>query len=351
MTYGMADLVIRQRQVYRPKLYLIDRTSTPYQTTVRAGVAGSTFDLEAYILLEVKKWEPYKQYSKDTIVVYDNKPYVALTDFTSGRYFNYDSTVTVSNSITWEANVKYSVGDIISYAGGTYRVLNTFTSDVVFNDTQVTRILDLSAYPGGYFDDAASRVWAYYAPVAGMPGRDLAQVMSGIEYPGVNVTGQDFDQVGGYGFGRYEQIAYDTRTFDENGLLEVLGDQVLDNKLYSFYKDSQLGLRPEDMITDGAAYVDTNSSHAPEELIPGHMFDSLDMQVRTLSSRDKANAPEFVVVTYYADNFTKRFSFDPAITRTPLPADGVEAVFVFSDYEGMFIEGVDYTVTWQDQPG
>jgi hypothetical protein len=47
-----------------------------------------------------------------------------------------------------------------------------------------------------------------------------------------------------------------------------------------------LGLRPEDINVDGGAFIDTYSSHAPEELVPGITFDTLDMKVYTRINSD-----------------------------------------------------------------
>jgi hypothetical protein len=49
-----------------------------------------------------------------------------------------------------------------------------------------------------------------------------------------------------------------------------------------------LGLRPTDINVDGGGYVDVYSSYAPEELVPGSEFDTLDFRVVT----DDAS-PEF----------------------------------------------------------
>ena len=43
---------------------------------------------------------------------------------------------------------------------------------------------------------------------------------------------------------------------------------------------------PNPIIVDGGAFVDTYSSHAPEELVPGAMFDTLDMRVFTTLGSD-----------------------------------------------------------------
>jgi len=54
---------------------------------------------------------------------------------------------------------------------------------------------------------------------------------------------------------------------------------VLDSNIYSTYLDSNLGIRPQDINIVGGAYVDRYSSHAPEELIPGRMYDAVEMRV------------------------------------------------------------------------
>lgn len=45
---------------------------------------------------------------------------------------------------------------------------------------------------------AADRIEDYYEPTAGMPGKDLAQLMSGVEYSGLQVIGLPFNAAGGW---------------------------------------------------------------------------------------------------------------------------------------------------------
>ena len=56
-------------------------------------------------------------------------------------------------------------------------------------------------------------------------------------------------------------------------------DEVIDSNIYSTYLDTALGTRPEDINIVGGGYVDTYSSHAPEELVPGRMYDAFEMRV------------------------------------------------------------------------
>jgi hypothetical protein len=54
---------------------------------------------------------------------------------------------------------------------------------------------------------------------------------------------------------------------------------VIDSNIYSTYLDTELGTRPQDINIVGGAYVDMYASHAPEELIPGRMYDAVEMRV------------------------------------------------------------------------
>jgi hypothetical protein len=65
-------------------------------------------------------------------------------------------------------------------------------------------------------------------------------------------------------------------------------DTLLDSNIASFYKDTALGTRPEDINIVGGAYVDGYSSHAPEELIPGRVFDALELRVFTNNASNTA---------------------------------------------------------------
>ena len=66
---------------------------------------------------------------------------------------------------------------------------------------------------------------------------------------------------------------------------------MLDTIIQSDYDDDQLGVRPEDILVDGGAYVDRFHSHAPEELLPGIVYDTLDIQVYTVDPNAPGDAP------------------------------------------------------------
>lgn len=86
--------------------------------------------------------------------------------------------------------------------------------------------------------------------------KDIPDLIPGTSYDGVKVTGQGYT---------------DTAT-------DMLS---LDTTITSQYTDAELGVRPEDIIINGGKFIDTYSSHAPEELVPGQVIDSLQMNVFT----------------------------------------------------------------------
>jgi hypothetical protein len=57
---------------------------------------------------------------------------------------------------------------------------------------------DYTVYSANNFSNANDRIMAYYNPALNMPVKDLNQLIYGIEYPGVQVQGLDFNQQPGF---------------------------------------------------------------------------------------------------------------------------------------------------------
>ena len=82
------------------------------------------------------------------------------------------------------------------------------------------------------------------------------------------------------GVGIVANIAEITTGGNANVVISYLNLQtILDSNIYSTYLDTELGTRPQDINIVGGAYVDAYASHAPEELIPGRMYDAMEMRV------------------------------------------------------------------------
>ena len=182
----------------------------------------------------------------------------------------------------WTANTYYSANTIVSYDGVGYQVTANITTGTTFLAT------DYTVYSANLFTNASDRIMAYYNPTSSMPVKDLNQLIYGYEYPGVQVQGLSYNQQPGFAGGTPFDIGiYDQIQYDQDGL-PMVSDDAYDTIIRSNYLDSTLGLRAEDIDVDGGAYVDRYSSHAPEEMVPGIMLETLNMQVYTKISGNVA---------------------------------------------------------------
>lgn len=240
----------------------------------------------------------------------------------------YDRITYSSSVLTWAANTSYSAGDIITYSNVAYQATTAFTSGSTFSGTNLAR------YDGNRFRTANDRIESYYYPETGKPGKDFGLLQTGINYPGVGVEGPLFTDAGGFDIGNYDVSPFDALEIDEDGTY-IISDTILDTTITSDYTDTSLGLRPEDINVDGGPYISEQvldwqantyfpqgtviknngsyyignigimsgstfsmdnltlyplnpysafGSHAPEELLPGRVYDTLDLTVYTFAT-------------------------------------------------------------------
>ena len=107
----------------------------------------------------------------------------------------------------------------------------------------------------------------------------LDQLIPGIDYPALPVQGADFALSPLYGR-RYDIASYDAVQYSTDGIA-LLSTRAVDVAMYSLFSQLSLGTAPEDIITYGGQFVDPVNSHAPEELVPGRTYDTLDMRIYT----------------------------------------------------------------------
>lgn len=130
--------------------------------------------------------------------------------------------------------------------------------------------------------NAVDRINSLYNPTDLMPGKELPLLMSGAEYPGIAVQGLLFNQTPNWDS---TGTLYDAAPWDGIGSLdsEISG---------SYFTDTALGYRPEDIIIDGNNFLNPTDSYAPEECVPGHVSDSVGLNVFTTAN---SIAPPIVV--------------------------------------------------------
>lgn len=138
---------------------------------------------------------------------------------------------------------------------------------------------------------ANDRIVAYHGNI------DLSATATGLDYPGVIVDGSNYfayDTITTWTANTSivlgTQIAYNGNVYIVNGNVAAptfdailsnvtqVSAEKIDSIIQSRFTDS-LGVSVGDIIVDGGDYVDIYSSHAPEELVPGRVYDSADIRV------------------------------------------------------------------------
>lgn len=285
---------------------------------------------------------------------------------------------------------------------------------------------------------AADRINFYYDPTTGQLGKDLAQLMQGIDFGGVNITGLGFTIGGGWdslpwfsdawdgfdaqfddyivtvgdssytftlpyvpAYGQEINIYhngkriddpyfddYDTSTTQPNGRVIPVpgtimntwigdgvsntitipdggtfdidikqGDKIIFRKNTSDGSrasdpneyDTQLsggnllyttatGLAPDDILLDGDGLITPEHSHAPEEIVPGHISDAVAIKVFRLP---RSGSSTIFFKNYLCDGVQTNFSFEQF-------SNSANAVFVKLN-ENILDEAIDYTIDYDNR--
>ena len=269
------DIRALQQPQYRDWLlnytYVIDSIDivdggSGYTTAPAVTITGSTIGNDAVarayvangVVTRIDVLYSGTNYVTQPVITFDGgstTPAKAYARLTNGKIRSlkttlvYDRITFGSGVAEWTSNTTYDQGSLLAYNGTAYVVNTTFTSGNSFVGSNLT------VYPAYKLSSANDRIQSYYSPETGLPGKSFDLLQPGISYPGVTVEGLQFTE---------------SRTLDAN--------------IESYFADTELGTRPEDIVIDGGGYVDPYSSHAPEELIPGRTFDTLNMTVTTFAT-------------------------------------------------------------------
>lgn len=257
--------------------------------------------------------------------------------------------ITYTSSVKdWTANTAYSTGDIVAYQNTTtgtqevYDVVADFTSGATFSVENTTGTTVLTVKADADFTNTADRIAAYYYPSAGMLGDDLEQLQRGTGYLGNRVTGAGFDQNPGFDSSNFDTVAFDNFEIDNDGLAVLAG---LDTNISSLFTDLELGTRPEDINIDGAGFVDTYNSHAPEELIPGRVYDTLDMEVYTHVSHDYEKDGNAPVIKYTSHTDSTGTLTDFSYGDATQSKDDFEYLIVYKNTDRVY----DFTTNYNSK--
>jgi hypothetical protein len=239
------------------------------------------------------------------------------------------------NTIIGEIN-----GNVIGLSKATLATLNNIPVNFYknFDLDQWTRVQADSL-------SGVDRTMGFYTPTDNMPGLSLPLLIDGVDYPGVQVDAPDYNQNTGFDVGNYDINPFDNIAFDAVGR-PTYDPGILDAAYSSSYLDPYLGTRATDINVDGGVYVGPYSSHAPEELIPGSEFDTLDLRVYTRPGSDwlqQGHGFPSAQIKYTLDIADPSLSFAGLQPYTAL-------VLVSNQTQQIDLHlGTDYTVDYVDQ--
>jgi hypothetical protein len=225
--------------------------------------------------------------------------------------YQYESTI-----VDWQSNVSYIQGTQVRYDDRVWSAnYNVQTADF---DTDDWTLVSASSLSG------IDRTQGFYVATVNSPGLQLPLLIDGLEYPGVQVAGVEFNQNTGFDIGNFDINPYDNISYGPEGQ-PTYDPAILDAIYESPYTDPFLGTRPTDINVDGGGYVDTYSSFAPEELIPGAEFDTLDMRVYTRPGSDWAinghGYPTWTS-TFVVESLPQTFDFSDYLDHIPYIVGG-----------------------------
>ena len=253
---------------------------------------------------------------------------------TTIKYDRYQYQTTI---VDWTANVTYTSGTQVRYDDRVWSATSTVTS-AVFDPDNWT-IVAASSLSG------VDRTMGFYLADVNEPGLQLPLLIDGVEYPGVQVSGVGFNQNTGFDIGNFDINPYDNISYGPEGR-PTYDPALLDAIYESPYLDPFLGTRATDINVEGGAYIDTYSSFAPEELVPGAEFDTLDMRIYTRPGSDWAlNGHGFPTYSYSitVDSLPQIYDFNIWYDYVPYLVTGI----LYNQTTGVqLLQDVDFTVDW-----
>jgi len=235
------------------------------------------------------------------------------------RSFNtkikFDRCQYVTSIYEWSSTAVYQTGQMVRYVDRVWMAVSDDSTEVfgpTFDLANWTEV-DPATLSG------VDRIMGLYVPGVNQPGLELPLLIDGVDYPGVQVYGDYF-----------------------------LGNPVNTDAVFeSEFVDPTLGERFTSVNIDGGQFVGLYEGHAPEELVNGSEYDTLDMRVYTRPGSDwQFDGHGFEISTV-------RYTYDATITDTYSWADLLEhpvQVLVSNQTTGRDLaQNIDYTVDWVDQ--
>jgi Pyruvate/2-oxoacid:ferredoxin oxidoreductase gamma subunit len=226
----------------------------------------------------------------------------------------YDRFQYFSDVQDWNSSGTYQDGQLVRYDDRVWQAASLDSTAVVGPDFNLE---DWTLIPARDLT-GVDRTMGLYVPGVNQPGLELPLLIDGVDYPGVQVYGNYF-----------------------------LGTDADDATYASSFTDTTLGNTFSSINVNGGEFVGLYEGHAPEELVNGAEFDTLDMRVYTRPGADwNRDGHGFQM----AD---KRYLYEAAVTNTFSWAGLVDTpvqVSVVNTTTNLPLSlNIDYTVDWVSQ--
>jgi len=273
-------------------------------------------------------------------VVLSNQKVRSFNNIIKFDRVNTNKDITNQTITNWTQFTSYTKNQNIRYGNKIYRVLADFTTSATFTGNNI--LSDSSSITTGEVLKewtATDRIHAYYHPTAGMAGLigdgstnidAYAQLMTGLEYAGTRLLSLKFEEGEGYDVENYDISRYDATEQDVIKPEELNNlDQIVDSKSFT----TTLGALPEEIVVQGDGFISEYSAHAPEEVLPGGVYDTLDMKIYTQPS---SGVGIITKQMFYGDGSTVNYNITGQIANS-----NSVRVFLNNQYKTL---NVDYTL-------
>ena len=267
------------------------------------------------------------------------------------KYDRYEYSSTI---VDWESGVNYDNGTQVRYLDRVWQANSEDSTGVqsdTFDPDQWT-VVNASTLSG------VDRTMGLYVPTPNLPGLELPLLIDGIDYPGVQVFGVNYNEFPGYDNAPYDSTPYDNLAYGLEGrptydqsILDAIYENVYDNPYLGTLPAPAYDGAPPDqadaLVIAGGAYIDTYSSHAPEELIPGSEFDTLDLRVYTTPGADWArDGHGFATFSYAIEVSELPQTYDFSVWYDAIPYFVSGNLFNESTGVELLGAGINFTVDW-----
>ena len=309
----------------------------------------------------------------------------------------YDRYQYQTSVLTWDPNGTYENGTLVRYDNRVWQADSGDGSSAVVGpdfDLDNWTLIDIATLSG------VNRTMGFYVPGVNELGLDLNLLIDGTSYPGVQVWGDYFlgsspvsptlvctatnattnaitctqtarltidDPIRFYGtvFGGivagtvyYINSIIDSTNFtisstqqglpvsltSASGTMIADVPELIDAVYASSFTDQYLGLRPTDINVDGGEFIGPYEGYAPEELVNGSEYDTLDFRVYTRPGADWTGQGHGFAIGSY--NYLYDAVTNPVLSWKNLVQHPVNIEVSNETTDSDLTPDVDYIVDW-----